>query len=201
MMIVAALLLVGSHALFAEVVVWTDQDTYETRTNEPIWVGHHLVNPTADTIEMWYNDLVLTYNVRRINQGNPALGTNFKVKLNGETHSLRYITVRIDSNFYGGSIVQPLDTATVGGTVGTGSPFNILQGYSALDTRLITEDSGEIELQDGEKIQLLTPGLYKISVILDNIEINNVVGLVANHKYFTVKKVRDRSEQVSFNGG
>ena len=73
------------------------------------------------------------------------------------------------------------------------------------DRLIILDNEGifnhSLELQDGEKIQLLTPGLYKISVILDNIEINNVVGLVANHKYFTVKKVRDRSEQVSFNGG
>jgi len=182
----------------AQFTVGTNKTTYAV--GEAIVIGEKLVNATL--LPLAYSTVAedgayatIQYQIARVDPENRGtLRPAFELQRNG--HVLRARTLRIHavSSGFSGQL-GPGRSFGLGGTVGFGIPFNLLQvppGPSGVEVYVVTEDNREVALTPGERVALLTPGAYQLTALVDGIEISgyrysrSITGFLVAETFFDV---------------
>lgn len=172
--IAAVFMLVNIQIANAELVILTDKDVY--KTGEPIYIRHKVVNTTAEPMIFINNGTMATYALKRLvpEEGDivdPLVFHEFSVKLNGETRLVHFIAVSVGRNDYDEHSINPFSSDTfIQSWSGFDIPFNLLQGYhynSPLSSIRLINEEGSLDLQEGDIVEILTPGIYELRIHLN----------------------------------
>jgi len=162
----------------SQLVVSTSKSTYEPK--EAVVIGEKLVNPTMRPITYSTTTegtvATIIYRIELVDPDNNALGAPaFQVERNGsQVLGVKTISFYGVSSGFGGTI-GPGSSASLGGTLGFGVPFNLLLApptITGAQLELLTDTNQSIALAPGERLALLTQGAYRVTALIDQIEVN-----------------------------
>ena len=179
------------------------------RPGDPIAVSQAYTNATLQPFEVKAHPVVsgvqqtsrIRFQLRPVNLERPATHLDPPVRLNGVPYELRYLDfLRQDTSTFLGQTLGPGTTrGLLGGSAGWGEPVNLLSGLgptSGGDITLHTANSGSFLLTPTDHVEL-SPGLYRITTLITNIEIAGFVytpsttGYLSDTQLITVEVAAD----------